>query len=168
MIYLKFSCLITTGELSKDKSKNYLTFRQIQVMLVEYRDIYSGVVLMAIAAGGMFAQVATLYISIDLVRQGEVTGQLGMMLACTWVTCGMALIFIFIYGTLADVYKVSLDQHLKIRSSKELMTDKLFRRFFRSCPILRIYLSGSNYLEPETPLNIEDRVVEQTIDFLLL
>ncbi len=147
---------------------SWLKMREIQVMLNRCCGIYSGFVLPSIAAGGMFAQVATLYLSIDLVRNGQVGDQKAMMIACTWVAFAMALVFWFVYGALGDVSNVGKRERRKFKGCRWLMEDKWFRRAVKGYPLLGIRLGEYSVLNRMTPLNIENMVVEQTVNFLLV
>lgn len=87
-----------------------------------------------------------------------------------YAECGTVCLFMimYVFGILADVYNVSSGVQKRINGQHDLKRNKWFKRWIKSCPALRIYFSGSNYLDRLTPLNFQNFVINQTVGLMLL
>lgn len=143
------------------------SFRKLQLLLGTYRNIYSKSMVGILTAGVVVLQVIFLFNTIALTKEGA-SNQLAMYLLNLWASIMGAFILIFIFGSLADVYTYSEGVSESINGKVSLMKNKWFRRYHKSCPTLRIYFGGSNYLDGLTPLNLVEFTIDQTVSLLLL
>ncbi|CAL8112273.1 unnamed protein product [Orchesella dallaii] len=161
--------------IKKDQLQQHtMAFRELQVIAIEYRELYSRTVVVATLLCGTVMQVVCLYNTITVLLKGskgtDADGslQIGLNLVYFWCTIVAACGIVVFMGILADVYSVAKNVHQEIASTVALKRSKWFCRFLRSCPILRIYLGGSNFLDELTPLTCEDFAIDQTVGLLLL
>lgn len=152
------------SKLVEEETKN---MRKLQLMLCQYRDIYSHTMLVSIAVCIMVLETACLYNSVDSARKG-ISIFYGMNFLYAWCACILSANVIWFFGTLASVYETSKKVNETLKSKREFATKKWFRRWLKSLPVLRVYLGGTNYVEALTPLNMEDFVISQTVSLLLL
>lgn len=137
-------------------------FRELQVMTVNYRHLNSNLVIIPYMASGIASEITALYNCIALTMPTQ------MFIFSLWTALVNASTFIFAYGCLADVYQTSLESEQRTICNTNLMKNKWFRRYVRSCPILKISFGSGNFLEAQTPLNIQKFVMDQTVSLLLM
>ncbi|CAL8098615.1 unnamed protein product [Orchesella dallaii] len=151
-----------------------IAFRELQVMEIEYREIYSRTIVVVTLLCAIVMQVVCLFNTVTVLLQdsnetdSDGSLQIGLNLVYFWCTIVAACAIVVFLGILADVYSVAKKVHEEIGSCVALKKNKWFCRFFRSCPILRIYLGGSNFLDELTPLTCENFAIDQTVGLLLL
>jgi len=149
--------------------KKGLEFRELQLMCIQYRHIYSKYFLSINTVCIIILATLCLYNTIaTAVDDGEGSKQLGMSILYFWCTIGTATCLVINYGILADVQAFSDSVLREVKSKLEFKQSRWFTRFLKSCPVLRIYIGGSNYFENLTPLNLWSFVVDQTVSLLLL
>lgn len=78
------------------------------------------------------------------------------------------LIILIIFGSFAKVIHESKHLHRNLKGDTQLQKNRWFKRFWRSCQIIKIYLGRTNYFEDVTPLKIEDFVIQQTVNLMLM
>lgn len=113
-------------------------------------------------------QMSCLHNSITFISGKDTGGPIWYTLFYAELEVVFFFLVIFVCGILADVHYVSNRVHRKINGDFELKRNKWLRRWIRSCPYLRIYFGGSNFLEISTPLNIQNFAINQTLSLLLL
>lgn len=148
--------------------ENCLLFRQIQVMLVEFRRLYSSKIVSAAAVGIVILQITMAYLWIDLCRQGKAQEQALIVGIGIFVSIEIATISTFLFGNLGKVYAAATASKEEIRANKVAMMRKEYRKFAKACPVLKIYLGDQNYLEPSTSLVFEEFVLDNLIGLLVI
>jgi hypothetical protein len=140
-------------------------FRELQLMVTTYhRQLTSRSVLIGFVLIGPVVQIMANYILIQLIRGKSQLPtafiiNLGAMAFVTFCILFQAT------GFLSMVYQESKDIQKELRRNAR---NKGFRRFCRSCPVLKVSLGGSgNFFEPDTSLNVEQFSMNQTINLLL-
>lgn len=155
---------------SKNITKSaWIQFREIQVMLAKHRVLTSSYLFPTMMFTEMTAQIAGLFNSLMLLRnKGGEEINLGMAFVFFWCAIVAGMIIVFFFGALAGVNESSMQVREKIKRNRELMSNKWFRMYNRSCPLLKVYINYTSFFETETPLNAENVVIDQTISLLLL
>lgn len=140
-----------------------LIFRQIQIMLAEFRNIYSTRAILPKVFGMVIVQITMAFIWIDLCRREE-----QMHVVAIGVLCSVQLLLmcLFGFGTLGKVYGASVSSREEIRANKTAMRRKQYRKFVKACPLLKINIGDQNFLEPSTPLVMEEFIVDNLIGVL--
>lgn len=133
-----------------------LNMRKLQLMLVQYRYIYSKSMCI------LFLETSCLYNSIDSIRKG-ISIFAGLNFLYLWCGFAFALNVVLIFGTLANVHQNSKRIIGALKAKPEFGKSKWFNKWVRSFPVLRVYMGGTNYLETLTPLVMESFVVSQTV-----
>ncbi|CAL8133527.1 unnamed protein product [Orchesella dallaii] len=142
-------------------------YREIQVLAAQHRSVYSAYFLGIYAICMVVVAIVCLYSTIVAVYEKE-SVQLGLNIVyfcCTFVT---TFILVFIIGILADVYNVSKRVTQNMNGQVYLKKNKWYRRFHRTCPVVRVYIGGSNFFDELTPLTLESFAISQTVNLLLL
>ncbi len=137
-------------------------------MSIEYRAYISQFQISFAIPSFIALQTACLYNTISVLSGKDTGGPIWYNLLYAYVAVVIFLDVIFVFGIFANVYEVSKGIQEKINAKTDLKRNKWFKRWFRSCPIFRIYIGGSNYLEKLTPLTIQDFVIDQTVSLMLL
>lgn len=140
---------------------------ELRLMLVYFRETYSKRTLSGLAFGGVIGQSVLFLIPIEMVRSERVYDQPIITIACLWAAIAYGLIYLALFGSVGRVYSASEYGTVKIRGNTMLLKDKWFRRFFQSCPLLRVWF-GPFFVEPKTPINFENVVLNQTVSLLLV
>ncbi|CAL8140564.1 unnamed protein product [Orchesella dallaii] len=148
-------------------------FRELQIIGILHREVYSSYALPVSMICCISMQIVCLFntITVLLKENGKETEedlQIGLNLVYLWCTFVAASAILVLFGILADVYKVGRHVHSELNSLFELKRSKRFRRFLKSCPILRVYIGGSNFIDELTPLTAENLAIDQTVSLLLL
>ncbi len=142
--------------------------RQLQVMAIQYRLNHSQFQIGFAIPSLIALQTISLYNTISLISGKDTGASIWYNLLYAW--CGVVCFFmiIYVFGILADVYNVSNGVQKQINGTHDLKRNKWFKRWIKSCPALRIYFGGSNFLDRLTPLNFQDFVINQTVGLMLL
>lgn len=141
------------------------TYREIQLMMIQHRQIVANNVIVAAMLPGPFLQIMANYLVIDYLRREEDT-PVEAVVMCGSVSLIMFGVLSLTLRLLASVNRVS--KHLTKRVGKNVR-NKEFRKFLKSCSILKVHVGeGGNCIEPKTPLIVEHFVVNQTVSLLLL
>ncbi len=153
---------------TSDLRKLSLFYRQLQILSVHYRLSFSQFQLGFAIPSFIAFQTACLYNTIVLISGKDTGGPIwfNLMYACEEVD----VIFLvnFVFGILADVYNFSNGIQKQLNERYDLKRTKWFKRWIKSCPVLKIYFGGSNYVDRLTPLNIQDFTINQTVSLMLL
>jgi len=158
-----------TKQVTEKTQKKFLEFRELQLMAIQYRLIYSKYFLNVNTVSIIILAVLCLYNSITAaVEDGEGSKQLGLSILYFWCAIASALVLLIDYGILGDVHAFSEKALKELKSKIELKQSKWCSKFLKSCPVIRVYIGGSNYFEKLTPLNLWNFVVDQTVSLLLL
>ncbi len=113
-------------------------------------------------------QVACLNNSIALFSGKDTGGPIWYNLLYVWAEVMIFSMIVFVFGILADVHNVSVEVHKKINGRSDLKRNKWFKRWIISCPPMKIYFGGSNFMDRLTPLNIQSFANSQTANLMLL
>ncbi|CAL8121156.1 unnamed protein product [Orchesella dallaii] len=149
--------------------KKILMFRELQLLCIQHRAIYSKYFVVANTI--CVITLAILCLNNSIVAAFDPMGgmqQLGFDLLYLWCTFGTGLVLVTMTGILSDVYRVSKSLRRNLNGNVELKRNCWFKRFLQSCPILRIYIAGNNFVDELTPLTFENFVIMETVDILLL
>ncbi len=143
-----------------------MLFRQIQVILAEFRSLYSAMTICPAVFGLVIMQIALAFLWIDICRIGKADEQI--LLVAIGILCSVQLIFLtlFIFGNLGKVYGSSTLSREEIRTNKMAMRKKQYRKFVIACPLLKVNVGDQNFLEPSTPLLFEEVIVDNLIGVL--
>lgn len=141
--------------------------RAVQLMLVLYRDIYSGLMLAANVICVLVLETLCLYNSIDSIRKGISMFE-GLNLVYLWGGCATGANVLISFGMLAQVHQSCERVYRELKSKWRFSTNAWFRRWIKSMPVLKIYFGGNNYFEVLTPPTMENFVVDQIVSLLLL
>ncbi|CAL8140561.1 unnamed protein product [Orchesella dallaii] len=167
--------IMSTSSDSRHKEARIQTkaFRELQIIGILHREIYCSYVLPVSLICCILMQVVCLYntITVLLKENGKQTDedlQIGLNLVYLWCTFLSAIAILVLFGIMAGVYKVGRQVHSELDSFFELKRSKWFRQFLKSCPILRVYIGGSNFIDGLTPLTAENFAIDQTVSLLLL
>ncbi len=158
----------TTVNTDNVKRNTTLLYRQLQVMAIQYRLNYSRVMIGISIPCVIAMETVCLYNTISLVSGRRANDSLGYNLLYAWTGIMLLLNVILMFGMLADVFNVSTKVLETINAKPEFRKSPWFRRWLRSCQVLKIYFGGTNYLDRLTPLTLEDFVINQTVSLLLL
>ncbi len=145
-----------------------LLHRQLQIIGIHYRLNLSQFQIGCAILSFIVMQLACLYNSIFFLSGKDTGGPIWYDLLYGWSEVGMITGIIIVFGMLADVYNASQRFQMTIHGRHDLKRNKWFRKWFKSCPVFRIYFGMSNYLDRLTPLNIQDFAVNQTVSLMLL
>lgn len=149
-------------------AKMLSTYRQLQILCIEYRICFSNAMLGVSTTGICVIATICMYNTIQTVSGRNTTGSLQYDILYAWSGNTCLLIVVCVNGILADVYKVSLAVMDTLGSHSGLNKSKWFKKWFKSCPVLKIYLGGSNFFDQLTPLTLLDFVIDQTVSLLLV
>lgn len=140
------------------------SFRQLQLMLLWFREITSQLVIQTIAGVAVIVGVFGLFVVFK-----ATAGKLEMPWLVTFFTvqCLLCCLFLIVvaFKYLGKIYHTSVIEKAKVCQPKR---NKLLRTFVASCPVQRIYIGQLNYLENGTSLIISNYVIEQAVSLLLL
>ncbi len=143
-------------------------YRQLQVMAVQYRLNYSRFMIGTIIPVMIAMETICLYNTVSFLSGRSTNDSSGLNLLYAW--SGFMVLFnvIFMLGLLAEVFNVSTKVIRMMNVSSNMRKHSWFRRWLRSCQVLKIYFGGNNYLDRLTPLAVENFIIEQTASLLLL
>ncbi len=145
-----------------------LIYREIEVMSTEYRRLYSRYMTADVLVSVIIVHTISLYACINF----GIELPLSMFFMFVLAALNTGVVLIFMYTSLANVYKASkyvLEVQLKTGKDELMMRQNArFRRFRRSCKVVKVYIGNSNYVEPLTPLTMEQFAIDQTISLMLL
>ncbi len=151
-----------------DLRKLTLFYRQLQIMSMHYRLNFSQVQLGFAIPSFIAFQTACLYNSITLISGKDTGGPIWYSLMFAWNEVVIICLVMFAFGIFADVFNISNEIQQKLNERYDLKRNKWFRRWIKSCPVLKIYFGGSNYVDRLTALNIQDFTINQTASLMLL
>lgn len=142
-----------------------MIFRQIQVMLSEFRNIYSTKAILPKVFGMVIVKITMAFIWIDLSRR-ENSDSKHIVAIGAFCSVQLLLMCLYGFGTLGKVYGASTSSREEIRTNKTAMRRKHYRKFVMACPLLKINIGDQNFLEPSTPLVMEEFIVDNLIGVL--
>ncbi len=147
--------------------KTTLLYRQLQVMAVQYRLNYSRLMIGISIPCALVMETVCLYNTISLISGRGGNDSLGYNLLYAWTGIMLMVNIVFMLGLLAEVFNTSTEVLRMLNANPKLRRNQWFRRWLRSCPVLKIYIGGTNYLDRLTPLTLEEFVIDQTVSLLL-
>lgn len=156
-----------TVKINIDKRKTTLLYRQLQVMAIQYRLNYSLMVGIAIPCV-ICMETVCLYNTLSLVSGQSANDSMVYNLLYAWTGVMLVVNVVYMFGMLADAFNVSTEVLGMLNANPNLRRSAWFRRWLRSCQVLKIYMGGTNFLDRSTPLVIEEFVINQTVSLLLL
>ncbi|CAL8068665.1 unnamed protein product [Orchesella dallaii] len=140
------------------------TFRQIQLITVEfnsYHQKYNAVTKISIMVIGIDIALYALIRLYDSLLAPQI---LTYVTAVFEFFCGI----LFAYGLKACVYVASKQLLEDTKGLQGLHGHKWFRRYFRSWPVLKVYMGSVNFIDQVTPLTVLDFAISQLVSLLLL
>ncbi len=149
---------------NKTNWKTCLMLREIEVMSSEYRRLYSCYMTCSVLLFSMWAHTLGLYACVHFGNKLP----LSMILFFGLAAGNAGLVVIYFYTNLANVFAASknvLEIKLKTGSGN---IGPWFRRFLKSSTVVKIYIGDTNFVEPLTPLTVEQFCIEQTISLMLV
>ncbi len=165
--YIQLAGIQIDLNLSRKKEPNAYTclmFREIEVMTNEYRRLYSYSYTAPCILCMMLLHILSFYACIKFGFELPLT----MFLFFSLAALNIFVFILCMYTSMANVVRASTFVMLvKLRSGmgKNLI---LFRRYLKSCKIVKIYVGGTNFVEPMTPLVVEQFSIQQIVNLLLL
>ncbi len=145
-----------------------LMFREIEVMSNEYRALYSNSFITPCIVCVMFINILSFYVCIKFGLELP----LAMFLCFLLCALNSCVIVLCLYTSMANVVQEStfvLKVKLKSGLGKNMIRlSPWFRRYLKSCKIVKIYVGSTNFVEPLTPLPVEQFCIQQTVNLLLL
>jgi len=147
----------------KTNSKTII-FRELQVMSINYRLIYSCYFTVVMMIAIMSVHTISLF---SCLRLGD---ELPVAMLLFYIVCSFdcAFIILFVYGGLADVLKASRSLQSDLKGKAEFQIDRWFRRYLRSFQTVKVHFGETSFIDEITPLIFEDFVIQQTVSLLLL
>ncbi|CAL8128263.1 unnamed protein product [Orchesella dallaii] len=163
------SAMRKTKTVTSTTRNKVMEFRELQIFAIHYRLINSSYFLGFHTFCLIIVGVICLYNTIIWAQNPDASSvQLGLNVLYLWCSFVTIFITVFIYGILADVYKISKQVEKAMNCNEKLKTDKWLTRFLKTCPPIRVFIGGSNFLDELTPLTLEDFVISQTVSLLLM
>ncbi len=145
-----------------------LMFREIEVMCNEYRSLYSYSVISHCIVCMMIFHTLSFYACIKF----GLDLPLSMFLFFSSAALNICVVVLCMYTSMANVVRAStFVLKVKLRSAMgngTMRPSPWFRRYLKSCKILKIYVGNTNFVEPMTPLIVEQFSIQQTASLLLL
>jgi len=77
-------------------------------------------------------------------------------------------VMMLLFGILGSIHEASESLLHLLKDSFLFMSKPENRRVVRSCPVLKIYLGDSNFVERVTPLHCQSFMLQRTVDLTLL
>lgn len=143
--------------------RNCLMYRELEVLSAEYRELYSCYMTADVLVSVMFVHTISLYACFKFGI--ELPLSMFFMFLLSAVNCGIVLVCM--YTSLANVFVASkFVLEVKLKTGK--CNSPWFRRYLNSCKIMKVYIGKTNFVEPLTPLTVEQFSIEQTISLMLL
>ncbi len=150
----------------KTNWRTWLVYREVELMSTEYRNLYSYYMTAVVMICVIFQHIITLYACLEFGMKLPLPSYLLFLI--TTVNDGVVLVGM--YSTLSNIFTTSqdiLEKQLRLATGKTAMSP-YFRRYHKSCKILKVYIGSSNFVEPLTPLVVEEFCIQQVISLLLL
>lgn len=159
--------ICSTKSIGKKTWENAKLFRRIQIILNEFARLYSWNVFVPALIGGICAQVTLTYLTIDTIRSGHTSERWHIVVVGLYTTVLMAVVSIFLYGNQGRVFTSCVGANEEIVMCKKLILNRRFKRYFASCPELKVYFGHYNFFEPSTALEIQDITLDNTVSLLM-
>lgn len=146
-------------------------YREIQIFSQAFNEVHQRFVLTASILCAIANQTILLY---NLICTELSVGTILYLLLFLTLLVDLVVITLCMYGMMAELSRDSenkIDKLLLCRGKKINASSKAtawLKRFHRSCQPIKVQFGSGNWLEPLTPLNIEDFVISQTTNLLLL
>ncbi len=142
--------------------------REIQVISNEYRRIYSKYMTAYVLISIIVVHITSLYGCIHFGFELP----LPMFLLFLLATIDSGTIIVVMYTSLANVFKASthvFENELKQgKGSTVHQKYYWFRKYLKSCQIVRVFVGDTNFVEKLTPLVVEKFAIDQTISLVLV
>lgn len=148
---------------NRDNWHTCLIYREIEVMSTEFRRLYCSMIA-GVLVSVMLIQTISLY---AIVKLGF---ELPLPMFIVFFTAGSnaVLVLVYMYSSLAEVFTASQNVlEIKLKTGN-IHPSPWFRRYLKSCKIIKVFIGSTNYAEPSTPLTVKDFCIGQTISLMLL
>lgn len=147
--------------------KVIINYRQIQLLSQAFNEIHKEFVLTASILSAIVIQTTLLY---NLVCTGFSIKTVPYLLLFLVLLLDLVVIIFSLYGMMGELNRDSKNRiiNMLIQRNKKMTADAWLKRFHTSCQPLKVEFGSANWLEPVTPLNIENFVISQTANLLLL
>ncbi len=142
-------------------------YRQIQLLSQAFNEIHQEFVLTASILSAIAIQTILLY---NLVCMEFNIQTIPYLLLFLVLLLDLIVIIIYLYGMMGELNRDSKNRitNMLLKRDKKMSADAWLKRLHRSCQPLKVKFGSANWLEPVTPLNIENFVISQTVNLLLL
>lgn len=146
-------------------------YREIQIFSQAFNEVHQRLVLTASILCAIANRTILLY---NLICTEFSVGTIPYLLLFLTLLVDLVVITLYMYGMMAELSRDSenmIDKLFLCRGKKINTSSKAtawLKRFHRSCQPIKVQFASGNWLEPLTPLNIEDFVISQTTNLLLL
>lgn len=145
-----------------------MLYRQIQIMLAEFRSMYSAMTIFPASFCLVVMQVAISFMWIDVCRQGKAKEQIIVVAIGMLISLELFILTLIVFGSLGKVYGASTNSRQEIRRNKRSMGKKQYRKFVMACPLVKVFIGDQNFVEPSSTLVIEEFVVDNLIGVLAI
>ncbi|CAL8140165.1 unnamed protein product [Orchesella dallaii] len=161
------------GMLSKDfgkASKTLVRFhREIQILTGSFNFIHR-TLLFHIMEANSLAQILLAFITLRCATSNGSDSPIPLfpLLVCGILAIQSVVAVQAIYGLGSEPHTCSSKILRNIKNIYGIAGSKYGRYFIASCPVLRVQIGTMNFIEKDTPLNMEAFCTERIIDLLLL
>lgn len=130
--------------------------------------IYTTAVIFGFCLGQGLVQTVVIYALLDMLGTGKAFDNVIITIAYFLIVPACLFSSMSLLGIFGQIYATSNRVSLKLQNNLQLFRNKYFRRFYRSCPTLRVNLGATNFVEMKTSANLEQIVLQQTVELQLL
>lgn len=163
--YIKFAGDKILGKSWKVNESTCRIYREVQLLGLEYRIIYSKYMTANVLISIIFVHTISLYACLNFGLDLPIT----MFCMFFMAAVDSGFVILIIYSSLANVFKTSkvlIERRLK--SGRVTKQGKWFKMFVMSCSNVRVYVGDRNFVDELTPLTVEDLAIQQTISLMLV
>ncbi len=144
--------------------KTCLMLREIGIYSSEYRRLFSCYMTCCVILFVMLEHILSLYACLHFGNELP----LPMIISFGLGVLNAGIVVIFFYSNLAKVFTTSkYALEIKLKCGKSEMSP-WFQRFLKSSRIVKISIGDTNFVEPLTPLTVEQFCIEQVISLILV
>ncbi len=145
-----------------------MAVRSLQILLIYFREVNTTAVIFGFCFGQGLVQTVVTFTLLDLIKNERVHDEMFITIGHAWTIPVCVFSCVSMLGVFGQVYNTCLEMSSKFQKNENLIRGKYFRRFHRSCPILRVHVGPTNFVEMQTAINLEQIVLEQTVELQLL
>lgn len=141
-------------------------FRGIQILVDEFNRFHATYLILNKIFVFTVALVLGVYSSIRL----SYILPAPQMLILRWGAVDCLVGIVIDFGVKAQIYLVSSELKTKHRNAvlRNLLQNKWFNRWVKSCPDLKVKIGSVNYVDKSTPLHLLSFCLDQVVSLLLL